>query len=173
MTYSFRDSIHRFDDSAITPEIAGKELERIYDKHGALRAQVVVDEARPDDAPLHPAFEWNDLVAAEYYRREQARSLIKTVQVVREDENDETKNEPVYVNVGTKESSYQPISKVVNTPDMFETAFSQACARIGSARRALAELQEVAKRERRPECDRYQRAERLIGQAETVMLKGA
>jgi hypothetical protein len=91
MTYSFRDSIHRFDDSAITPEIAGKELERIYDKHGALRAQIVVDEARPDDAPLHPAFEWDDLVAAEYYRREQARSLIKTVQVVREDESDETK----------------------------------------------------------------------------------
>jgi len=172
MTYSFRDSIRRFDDSAISPEVAGKELERIHSEHGTLRAQIVVDEARPKEAPLHPAFEWDDSVAAEYYRREQARSLIKTVQIVREDESGETKNEPVYVNVSAKESSYEPISKVVNSPDLFEIAFGQACARISSAKRALADLQEVAKRERRPEVDRYQKAERMLGQIETVIIKG-
>lgn len=57
------------------------------------------------------------------------------------------------------------------TPDMFEIAFSQACARLAGARRALIELQQVARSERRPESDRYQRAERLLGQAEAVILK--
>jgi hypothetical protein len=169
MTYSFRDSFRRFNDRAITPETAGKELARIHEEHGTLKAETVVDEARPDEAPLHPAFEWNDPVAAELYRREQARSLIKTVQVIR---NDEPEPEPVYVNVSTKDSAYEPMTKVVNTPDMFEIAFGQACARVAGAKRALAELQQVARRERRPEADRYQQAERLLGQAESVILKG-
>lgn len=169
MTYLFRDSFRRFNDQSITPETAGKELERIHKEHGTLRAHNVVEEARPDEAPLHPAFEWNDPVAAELYRCEQARSLIKTVQVVRSNETDP---EPVYVNVSTKESAYEPMAKVVNTPDMFEIAFSQACARVSGAERALAELQQVARRERRPEADRYQRAERLLGQVRNVMIKG-
>lgn len=66
----------------IDPQAAGEELERIRHRDGTIAAPAVVDEARPDDAVLHPCFEWVDPVAAEQYRLIQARTLIKKVRVI-------------------------------------------------------------------------------------------
>lgn len=57
------------------------ELERIYETNGVLTPEAVVDDARPDDAPLHSHFEWDDALAGEQYRLVQARHLIRTVTV--------------------------------------------------------------------------------------------
>lgn len=57
------------------------QLQSIYDQHGHLTASMVVDEARPTDHPLHDRFEWDDSVAGERWRREQARLLIRSVKV--------------------------------------------------------------------------------------------
>lgn len=55
------------------------ELMTIRAEHGALTPSIVVDAARPDDHPLHTRFEWDDTIAAEAHRRQQARLLISTV----------------------------------------------------------------------------------------------
>jgi hypothetical protein len=70
----------------VSAEVTQKELERIERLYGRLDAGEVVDEARAKDAPLHPAFEWSDSVAGERYRRIQASSLIRSVEVRRPDE---------------------------------------------------------------------------------------
>jgi hypothetical protein len=171
MAYTFRQAFRAFNDLEITPEVAGQELQRIHEEHGTLRSQSVVDAARPEEAPLHPAFEWDDSVAGEQFRNIQARSLIKTVQIVRE-ENDEEVTEPVYINVSRQDSAYEPVQKVVNTPDLFEAAFSQVCGRLNAAQQALQELQQLARRERRTEADRYEKAHALVARAQTVVLKG-
>jgi hypothetical protein len=171
MVYTFRDSFRAFNDREITPEVAGQELQRIHEENGTLRSQSVVDAARPEEAPLHPAFEWDDPVAAEQFRNIQARSLIKTVQIVRE-EDDEQTAEPVYINVSRQDSAYEPVQKVVNTPDLFEAAFSQVCGRLNAAQQALQELQKLARRERREEADRYERAHALVARARSTVLKG-
>ena len=168
--FVFRDSFRAFNDKEITPEVVGQELQRIHEEEGTLRPQAVVNAARPEDAPLHPAFEWNDLIAGEQYRNIQARSLIKTVQI--ESNEDSQPRDPVYVNVSRQDSAYEPIGKVVNTPDLFEAAFSQVCGRLNAAQQALQELQRIAKRERRQETDRYERAGALIARAQTTVLKG-
>jgi hypothetical protein len=46
-----------------------------------LTAALVVDVARNSKHPLHSHFEWNDEVAGEAYRVDQARALIRTVRV--------------------------------------------------------------------------------------------
>lgn len=56
-------------------------LTGIYEKHGELSEQVVVDEARPKNAPLHHRFEWNNAIAGEAYRRIQAGELIRSVRI--------------------------------------------------------------------------------------------
>lgn len=53
------------------------ELRRIEQEHGVLRPGDVVEAARPATSPLHSQFEWDDGVAAERYRNDQARSLIR------------------------------------------------------------------------------------------------
>lgn len=59
------------------PEVVA-ELKRIADEHGGqLRPLDVVDAARELTSPLHVHFEWEDSVAAERYRVNQARQLIR------------------------------------------------------------------------------------------------
>ena len=168
--FVFRDSFRAFNDKKVTPEVVGQELQRIHEKDGTLQPQAVVDAARPEDAPLHPAFEWDDFVAGEQYRNIQARSMIKTVQI--ESGEDSEPRDPVYVRVGRQDSFYEPIKKVVNAPDLFEAAFSQVCSQLNAAQHAMQTLQRIAKREQRQEADRYVRAGALIAQAHTTVIKG-
>lgn len=56
-------------------------LRNIYIKHQKITPQVVVDESRPEEAPLHSRFEWDDSVAGEAYRRQQAAQMIRSVDV--------------------------------------------------------------------------------------------
>lgn len=52
---------------------------------GMLTPAAVVDAARDEEHPLHTRFEWDDAVAGEAYRVEQARNLIRSVKIERED----------------------------------------------------------------------------------------
>lgn len=61
-------------------------LAHYYQKHGELTPQIVVDEARPKNSPLHNRFEWDDKVAGEAYRRVQAAELIRSVRITFADE---------------------------------------------------------------------------------------
>jgi hypothetical protein len=58
------------------------ELQAICDEHGQLTPSLVVDAARPEDHPLHGRFEWDDQIAGEAHRRDQAKALIRRVRVV-------------------------------------------------------------------------------------------
>ena len=168
--FVFRDSFRAFNYKEVTPEVVGQELKRIHEEEGTLRPQAVVNAARPEEAPLHPAFEWNDLVAGEQYRNIQARSLIKTVQI--QSSEDDQPRDPVYVNVSRQDTSYEPIKKVVNTPDLFEIAFSRVCNQLHAAQQAVEDLQRIARQERRQETDRYTKVGALIARAQSTILKG-
>ena len=79
--YVFTDAAAE-EQIGVDAQTAGEELARIKAAHRILSAAVVVDESRPDDAPLHPAFEWRDPVAAEQWREHQASQIIRRVRVV-------------------------------------------------------------------------------------------
>jgi hypothetical protein len=168
--YQFAKGFKEFDEDAITAQDAGDELTRIQAEHGSLTPQSVVDESRPDDAPLHPAFEWDDSIAGERYRHIQASDLIKTVEVIQPAE-DEAKPEPVYVNVDKGARQYQRATEVVKSPQMFESAFLQACERLRAAERAMAQLQEIAKRERPDAFKQCGKAVYVLRQLQTMLPK--
>jgi hypothetical protein len=81
-------------------------------KQGKLTPQQVLEAARDEESPLHRFFEWDDSTAAEAYRVEQARDLIKKVKVIIQYEETEIKlprymrdiemesDEQGYINVG-------------------------------------------------------------------------
>ena len=54
------------------------ELERLHDENGNLTPEAVVNEARDEASLLHPYFEWDDIVAGEAFRLNQARTLIRS-----------------------------------------------------------------------------------------------
>jgi hypothetical protein len=56
------------------------ELMRIYrDSGDELTPEAVVEAAEPEDSPLHNRFEWDDSEAGRLYRLNQARELIRSV----------------------------------------------------------------------------------------------
>lgn len=166
--YRFNNEIKEFEVDSIDAETAGAELARIHGEHGRLTPYLVVNEARPEDAPLHPAFEWRDDIAAEEYRRVQARSLIKTVEVIKPEEDDRP-TEPAYVKVASNPARYEPPARVVNSPQMFESAFLHACERLRAAEQAMEQLQQIAKRERPDAFTQCGKAVYVLRQLQTML----
>ena len=58
-------------------------LRDIYTARGRLDPKDVVEEARNPQSPLHKSFTWNDDEAAEQWRLQQARQLIRSVKIER------------------------------------------------------------------------------------------
>jgi len=64
----------------MTDQTTIAELRRIStENEGKLRAEDVVEAAKPEDSPLHDRFDWNDATAGHKFRLMQARQLIRVV----------------------------------------------------------------------------------------------
>lgn len=74
----------RFQPGAVADaNMVGRHIEMLREKFkGELTPQDILDDARHDNSPLHSFFEWDDGAAAEQYRLQQARGLIRAVVAV-------------------------------------------------------------------------------------------
>lgn len=127
----------------MSDEVLDGEVTRLYKRDGGVRASVVLDESRPEEAPLHDRFEWRDPVAAEQYRLTQARRMVKAASVTLSDGHRERLvniPSPTY----SREGVYRVISAVPNDADEFKRAYVAAVARLEGARRNLEALERVA-----------------------------
>lgn len=81
--------------------IVGQHLELLREQcKGELTPQDVLDDARNDNSPLHSYFEWNDGEAAEQYRLQQARGLIRAVVAVYVSDDRPAVRHKAYVHIG-------------------------------------------------------------------------
>lgn len=62
--------------------VVESEIKRLYDKHGSVSPQLLVEAGRDPDSPLHKYFEWNNDRAAEKFRLGQAYSMIQASKFV-------------------------------------------------------------------------------------------
>jgi len=136
-TYKWREGAPQ----KLCPQVAGEEIERLYQQHETLTAPIVVDAARPAAAPLHPAFEWQDKVAGERWREHQARNLIRQIQVVHPDQ-DEPQPQSIHVTGG--DAGYKPLAVVVGSPDMYARAIEELQSKIAGLERAMRSVERAA-----------------------------
>lgn len=131
-------------------DIARAEFERIRGKAGALTAGAIVDESRPDDAALHPEFEWDDAAAADHYRHYQARTLVRALVPVRIETAEEPAREvPVYTLAQGQDEgapSYHPTEMVVGRVDLLADAISRLREYADKSSRAVEDLIAVAQK---------------------------
>lgn len=95
------------------------QLQAIYEEKGRLDPQTVVDVARPKSHPLHDRFEWNNTVAGEAWRREQAHRLIQKVQVVYREATESEAAAQVRAFHAVRDGqgvAYEPADKVAQDP---------------------------------------------------------
>lgn len=108
-------------------QVVGQELERIQEETGSISADLVLENAKPKDAPLHPYFEWNNTKAAEMYRLDQARYLVRNIAVqIERPESDEPLVTRAFVEIKGEEGPYLSLSTVVQDVDLWKQLIKQA-----------------------------------------------
>lgn len=141
MIYKFRSEARV---SGVRAEVAGPALLTIRERHGTLTPGIVVQEARPPLHPLHRAFEWDNRVAAEEWRKAQARNLIKAIVVIQDDEPEAT---PIrlFVNIAEEEGQfYETVAAAYADRDMRRRVLERAVRDLEAWQRRYDELSELA-----------------------------
>ena len=109
MVFKFRPGYHsNGGDAQKTGEILAK-----MEENGQLTAANVVKKARPEKSPLHCYFTWDDKVAAEKFREQEARVLIASIVVTQEDGQIERR----FYNIEVKDPEYKSIDTIMLSKD--------------------------------------------------------
>ncbi len=111
MIYQFRAG---YSLPGVTAQIVGDTLKKLEAEHNVVTPAAVVLIARPRNAPLHGCFEWDDGKAAEKFRLDQARLVIRSVEVVHIMENGKEERQLGYVSIAENKPGS---SAYMNTPD--------------------------------------------------------
>ena len=136
-TYKYRGGYN----SKVSADIAGPVCQKLHEAQ-TLTPENLVNEARAEDSPIHSAFEWNDSIAAEKYRYEQARLMIANIVWVKSDiqnerhlrlveETDDDKepnfaDERAFVSTGEQNHRYVPIAVALTNEKWRENLLNAA-----------------------------------------------
>lgn len=131
----------------ISAEIVAREFQRLS-ATGDLTSERIVEEASPEDAPLHPTFEWDDSAAAHQYRLQQARHLARAILVVEVSE-EIVEKEPaphsLLVHVPAPENNeagrYVYLVDLPAQPGDFDLALTELQHKLDAARQSVREVQ--------------------------------
>jgi hypothetical protein len=124
----------------VDAQIAGEVCEKLSSQN-QLSAKELVNVSRALDAPLHNAFEWDDAVAGEEWRREQARHLIKALVVV--PQNQDQKPTRGFYHLERQDDCYQPISVILHNPNKYKALLALARSELQAFTQKYQSLQEL------------------------------
>ncbi len=128
--------------SGVKAQEVGDELQRLRDRDGKIETLLVVNEAKKKRSPLHGAFQWDDSLAAHEYRLDQARHLIRSIEIIIED-----RPEPAFVHIKVDHGGYYQSPEVaVQNVDEWSLVRTQALRHLQSASTSLDVLDQVAVR---------------------------
>lgn len=136
MTVTWRVAgIYKADAQKVAEEIGTEKI----------TPEEVLEKARDKNSELNKCFEWNDSVAAEKYRLQQAGNVIRML--VYESENKDA--EPIrYLHLTTETHTYQPTKSFLVQKDEYQSLLKRAKAELETFKRkyhTITELEEVFK----------------------------
>lgn len=125
----------------------GEELQSISAQHGQVTPEIVVEQARDEDSALHRCFQWDDSIAANEYRKGQARQVIRSIRVINESTGEQS---PAFVHVTyDDEKRYVETGVAVKDDDLWSNVIRTAASDLKAMERRLDDLKAVESAERR------------------------
>lgn len=126
--------------------IVGQHIEMLREKfRGELTPKDILDDARNDNSPLHSFFEWDDGEAAEAYRLQQARGLIRAVVAVYVHDDRPATRAKAYVHIAEPSAPhYRELSHAMSQKKTRKLVLERAWNELQSWRRRYADLKEFA-----------------------------
>lgn len=134
--------VYKWNENArysISAQIAGEVCEEL-ESRGELTAKKLVEVSRPESAPLHKVFNWNDEEAAELYREEQGRRMIRCLVVVPENNTVTTR---AYFSIVAQEPEYHSINTILESKDKYEALMETAMKELVSFKKKYAVLEKL------------------------------
>lgn len=130
----------------VSAQVAGEELDKIRAANsGILTKKLVVKEAKSKSSPLHSAFEWNDTVAAEKYREDQAGYMIRSIEVTMVGQENSKIPVRAFVSVASNEDKqYRSIAAVMVDQELREQVLDRAFIEFNAWKRRYENLLELA-----------------------------
>ena len=130
----------------VSAQIAGDEIQRITDRNGGcIKPHNIVAESRSITSPIHRCFEWNNKIAADKYRIEQAKYMLRSIVVVQQVPDDEPLLVRAFVSIKENdEPVYTPIHRAVSDPDQWEFVLASAYEELKAWRQKYKTLQQFA-----------------------------
>lgn len=124
----------------VNPQVAGEMCEEL-EKNGQLTAKNLVNVNRPEDAPLHSLFEWDDEKAGEKYREIQARGIIRSIVVKKENVKEPVRQ---FLNITREDNRYHSIDVLMSAQDTRIATLKMALAELVAFKRKYSNFSEFA-----------------------------
>lgn len=131
----------------VSAQVAGEVCAEL-EKKGMLTAKDLVEVSRPEDAPLHEEFEWDDAEAAEKYRVYQARNVINSIKVVHEEDEEETatRNDVrAFFTLKRDEPQYESITIILSDEEKYNELMKVAIRELMAFEKKYAKIKELGK----------------------------
>lgn len=139
--YTFKDSPLTIKGAKrANPQKIGTELAEIAEAgNGELKPQAVVEYARNPRSSLHKHFVWDDKEAAEAYRLEQAREIIRVIRIKVDN------SEPVraFLSISDGKTSYRSTGDVMASTHLQSLVLRQADRDLAAWQARYAELGDI------------------------------
>ena len=142
MIYQWKAAAHV--RGGVKAQAAGTHMEKLRKKKGALTAEIIVEDARSERSPLHPAFEWDDSVAAHEFRLDQARYVLRSVVTVDESQPEGKPMRAFVVVNELGEDAYQPLYVVMADATLRQQVLSRAKRELQQWEERYRDLEELA-----------------------------
>lgn len=142
MVYKWKVPLYK-----VSAQEAGEHIESLISQNGDVTPKLLVDDARPTDALLHPCFEWNNQKAAEKYRHDQAKTMISNLITVSIDGDKEVDQAPAFVNIKQRNESahYQAVTVALSNEATREQVLRNAKAELAMFKRKYENLLNLTK----------------------------
>lgn len=118
------------------------DAQKVADEIGDNRItpQQILEKARDEKSELHKCFEWDDSIAAEKYRLQQAGTILRMLVFKSKNEDEQ----PVRVfQITTERNTYQPVKMFLKQEDEYQSLLKRALGELESFKKRYSTLSEL------------------------------
>lgn len=124
-------------------QTSGELFERLSATAEGLTARTLLEASKPESAPLHNDYEWNDEIAADNWRLQQSNHFINSISVVMVSKETNEEMQVRAFHITTEEHKYDPIELIVQQKDKYTALLSNAKAELETFKRKYNTLKEL------------------------------
>jgi len=132
----------------IPAQTVGERLEYLRQKHRKITPKIIVSDAKPKNSVLHKAFEWNNTRAADLYRLDQAKYILRSIVICTLPNGQKCAPTKMWVNIqnGAHKNKRENVHiyDAMNNPKLRRLVIKQALAELEQWRKRYEDYVELA-----------------------------